>query len=201
MKLALSLLACFALACGGTEPAPKSSSASAWHASSPREANEARVRVDPAKPWSDAARAIAAGGCSDAVLVWGDSAVDASVHPRPVAIALGAGEPMLEGFLVCSADMKTFLELQTTNPRFKAGHGGSADLKWRAGQLWLRRRWSAADIALGRLAPPPEGVFQRGEALAAIVSCEDPAVAPAELVSAIARAPSVFVFAMFPLAP
>jgi hypothetical protein len=196
------LLVVLAVACGGggsSEPVSKTANDSSnWHASTVEGAT--RVRVDPQKSWKDAASAIAGNGaCADAVLVWGDLAVDASVHPRPVEIAIGDDAPTLSGFLICNADMEAVLKLQTMNPRFKAGHGGSADLKWRDGQLFLRRRWSAADIALGQLDPPPSDVFQRGEALAAIVSVDEASVQPAKLLPALARAPRVFVFAMFPL--
>lgn len=195
------LFVVLAVACGGAEPGSKTASGgsgnSNWHASTVEGAT--RVRVDPQKSWKDAASAIAGDGCADAVLVWGDLSVDASVHPRPVEIAVGDDKPVLSGFLICNADMEAFLKLQTLNPRIKAGHGGSADLKWREGQLFLRRRWSAADVALGQLDPPPSDVFQRGEALAAIVSVDEANVQPAKLLSAIARAPRVFVFAMWPL--
>jgi hypothetical protein len=185
------------LACGG-EPAPKTPPSN-WHASTIDPASALHVRVDPKKSWKDAAIAIVGDGCGDAVLVWGDLTVDASVHPRAIEVAVDDDKPVVSGFLVCNADMEAFLKLQTLNPRIKAGHGGSADLKWREGQLFMRRRWSAADIALGKLDPPPSDVFQRGEALAALVSCEDPSAPPAEVLSALSRAPRVFVFAMFPL--
>jgi hypothetical protein len=187
------------VACGGAEPASKTTNdaASNWHASTVERAT--RVRVDPQKTWKDAANAIAGDGCADAVLVWGDLTVDESVHPRAVEVAVGDDKPVLSGFLICNADMEAFLKLQTLNPRIKAGHGGSADLKWRDGQLFLRRRWSAADVALGQLDPPPGDVFQRGEALAAIVSVEEANVQPAKLLAALSRAPRVFVFAMWPL--
>ena len=190
-----------AVACGGAgsgETTAKTAAGSSnWHASTVEGAT--RVRIDPQKSWKEAANAIAGDGCADAVLVWGDLVVDASVHPRPVEIAIGDDKPVLSGFLICNADMEAFLKLQTLNPRIKAGHGGSADLKWREGQLFLRRRWSAVDIALGQLDPPPGDVFQRGEALAGIVSVEEAGVQPAKLFTALSRAPRVFVFAMFPL--
>ncbi len=199
MRFSLFGVLALAVACGGAEPGSKTagSTASNWHATNVDGAT--RVRVDPQKTWKDAANAIAGDGCADAVLVWGDLNVDASVHPRAVEVAVGDEKPVLSGFLICNADMEAFLKLQTVNPRIKAGHGGSADLKWREGQLFLRRRWSAADIALGQLDPPPGDVFQHGEALAAIVSVEEANVQPAKLLAALSRAPRVFVFAMWPL--
>ena len=191
------LLLLFSLACGGAEPAAKTTSTTSnWHPSPI--AGATPVHVDATKSWADAIAAISAFAGPDEVLVWGDLVVDASVPARAVAITVG-DDKVLEGYVLPESSMATFLKLQTMNPRFKAGHGGSADLKWRAGQLFLRRRWSAADVALGKLAPPPDGVFQRGEALAAIVSIEDPSAPTADVLAAIARAPRVFVFAMLPL--
>jgi len=155
------------------------------------------IRIDAGTTWKDAAAKIVGDMCPDAVLVWGDLLVEESVRPRAVVIDFDGGK--IKGWLVCNAYMEAFLKLQTTNPRFKAGHGGSGDLKWREGQLWLRRRWSAADIALGQLDPPPDGVFQHGEAIAGLVAVEDPNAKTAAMLSALARAPRVFVFAMFPL--
>ena len=190
----------FVLACGGAGTdggkTPETSNSS-WHPSTGDEASALTIRVDPNAAWKDAVTKIVGDMCADAVLVWGDLVVDESVHARTVVIDFDAGK--LKGWLVCNAYMETFLKLQTTNPRFKAGRGGSGDLKWREGQLWLRRRWSAADIALGQLDPPPEGVFQRGEAIAGIVAVEDPNPKTGSMLSALARAPRVFVFAMFPL--
>jgi hypothetical protein len=188
----------FLLACGGAQPvAQTSSSSSHWRPSTGDDASARTIRIGADVPWKDAVTQIIGDTCADAVLVWGDLVVDESVQPRAVVIDFDGGK--LRGWLVCNAYMETFLKLQTMNPRFKAGHGGSADLKWRDGKLWLRRRWSAADVALAQLDPPPEGVFQRGEALAALVAVDDPSPSPAALLRALARAPRVFVFAMFPL--
>ena len=189
------------LACGGAQGDAKTTSTSPsnsnWHPSTGDEGSALAIRIEPGTPWKDAATKIVGDTCADAVLVWGDLVVDESVRPRAVVIDFGAGK--IKGWLVCNAYMEAFLKLQTANPRFKAGHGGSGDLKWREGQLWLRRRWSAADIALGQLDPPPDGVFQRGEALAGLVAIQDPNPKTEALLSALARAPRVFVFAMFPL--
>lgn len=187
----------FALACGPsatTDAHPRSS----WKASSPSDASELVIRLDANKPWADAPAAIIGDMCPDAVLVWGDLIVDESVRPRAIAISIGDAK-VLSGFLICNAYMETFLKMQTANPRLKAGHGGTADVKWHDGQLFMRRRWSAADIALGTLSPPPSDVFQKGETLAAIASCDDPRAAPAEVLGALARVPNVFLFGMFPL--
>ena len=177
------------VACAQAGGAPKSAPA----------ASGARVRVEAREPWKDAATAILGDMCPDAVLVWGDVTVDDTLRPRAVDVAVGDAKPVLHGFLICNAFMEPFLRMQTSNPRLKAGHGGTADLKWRDGQLFMRRRWSAADIPLGKLDPPPNDVFQRGETLAAIVSVEDPNAPAGEVLAAIARAPRVFLFAMFPL--
>jgi len=190
------LLFFLSIACGA-EPAAKMTSAiSNWHPSPI--AGATPVHVDATQSWADAIAALSAFAGPNEVLVWGDLVVDSSVQARPVAITVG-DDKVIEGYVLAESSMETFLKLQTMNPRFKAGHGGSADLKWRAGQLFLRRRWSAADVALGQLAPPPEGVFQHGEALAAIVSVDEPKAPTADVLAAIARAPRVFVFAMLPL--
>jgi hypothetical protein len=189
------------VACGGVQGDAKTTSTSSpnsnWHPSTGDEGSALAIRIDPGTPWKDAATKILGDMCPDAVLVWGDLVVDESVHARSVLVEYDGGK--LKGWLVCSAYMEAFLKLQTMNPRIKAGHGGSGDLKWRDDQLWLRRRWSAADIALGQLDPPPENVFQRGEALAALVAVEAANPKTESMLSALARAPRVFVFAMFPL--
>jgi hypothetical protein len=189
------LLVVFALGCGEATPAqPKTGSN--WHPSTGDEASRLTIRIEESS-WKDAATKIIGDMCSDAVLVWGDLVVDESVRPRAVELAFDGGK--IDGFLVCGSSIEAFLKMQTANPRFKAGHGGSGDLKWREGQLHLRRRWSAADIALGQLDPPPEGVFQHGESLAGIVAIEDPSPKVGPMLSALSRAPRVFVFAMLPL--
>jgi hypothetical protein len=187
------------IACGGAQGDAKTTSASNsnWHPSTGDEGSALTIRIDPGTPWKDAATKIIGDMCPDAVLVWGDLVVDESVRPRAVVIQYDGGS--LKGWLVCSAYMEAFLKLQTMNPRIKAGHGGSGDLKWRDDQLWLRRRWSAADIALGQLDPPPEGVFQHGEALAALVAVEATNPKTETMLNALGRAPRAFVFAMFPL--
>ena len=185
------------VACGATQGDAKTGAKSNWHPSTGDEGSALGIRIDPGTPWKDAATKIIGDMCADAVLVWGDLVVDESVRPRNVIVQFDGGK--IAGWLVCNSYMEAFLKLQTMNPRFKAGHGGSGDLKWREGQLWLRRRWSAADIALGQLDPPPDGVFQHGEALAAIIAIEDPNPKTEAMLSALARAPRVFVFAMFPL--
>ena len=196
MRLAAFVL--FVAGCAGSSPAgkPTTEAPVAWTASTPDGARD--VRIDATESFREATTAILGDACVDAVLVWGDVAVEPALEAKPVAIDVG-GTRVLAGYLVCGAHMEDFLRLQTRNPRLKAGHGGSADLKWRDGQLWLRRRWSAVDVALGQLAPPPSDVFQRGETLAAIVSCEDAAAPAARVLPAIARAPRVFLFAMLPL--
>ena len=193
-------LLAFVMGCagaGGGDAKTTSSASSNWHPSTGDEGSALAIRIDKGTTWKDAAAKIVGDMCADAVLVWGDLVVDESVHARTVVIDFDGGK--LKGWLVCNSYMEAFLKLQTMNPRIKAGHGGSGDLKWRDGQLWLRRRWSAADIALGQLDPPPEGVFQHGEALAGLVAVLDPNPKTEAMLSALARAPRVFVFAMFPL--
>lgn len=184
---AVSLL----VACGGAGTGGAAKSAAPG--------NAAKIRVEAGEPWKDAATAILGDACPDAVLVWGDVKTDDTLRPRAVDVSVDDAKPVLHGFLICNALMEPFLRMQTSNPRLEAGHGGTADLKWRDGQLFMRRRWSAADIPLGKLDPPPSDVFQRGETLAAIVSVEDPNAPAGEVLAAIARAPRVFLFAMFPL--
>jgi len=184
------------VACGAGSPDAKTTPSN-WHPSTGDEGSALTIRIVPGTTWKDATSKIVGDMCADAVLVWGDLVVDESVRPRTVVVDFDGGK--LKGWLICTAYMEAFLKLQTMNPRFKAGHGGSGDLKWREGQLWLRRRWSAADVALGQLDPPPEGVFQHGEAIAGIVMLEDPSPKTEAILSALARAPRVFVFAMLPL--
>jgi hypothetical protein len=159
----------------------------------------ARVRVEPLATCADAQKTIAAGGCPDAVLVWGDVRVDADVHPREVEVSLGDAKPLIHGYLVCKTYMETVLRLQAKQPRFKGRQGGSADVTWHDGQLFMRRRWSAADVALGTLDPPPKDVFGPDDALAAISSCADTGAVAEQVLPAMARLPTVFVFAMLPL--
>ncbi len=202
MRATLAAIACLLVSCGAA-PAPQelaspvARATADWHPSQVDAAKARRVALGASTTVREAQRAIIGSACSDAVLVWGDLVVDASAPA--VAIALGDGAAVLSGFLVCEHEMEPFLRAQRDNPRLRAGHGGSADLKWRDGELLLRRKWSAGDAHLGTLAPAPEGVFQKGETLAAIFSCDDAKAKLPDVLAAIARAPGVFVFAMYPL--
>lgn len=202
MRASTTFAIAFVVACGTTTGASSTSPNEArtdWGASTVSDASATHVTIDPQKPWKDATAAIAGDACPDATLVWGDLRVEEELHARAVSISIGDAKPVIRGYLICTASMEAFLKLQTLNPRIKAGHGGSADLKWRDGQLFMRRRWSAADIPLGRLSPPPSDVFQKGEALAAITSSDDPSAPPADVLTALSHAPTVFVFGMLPL--
>ena len=202
MTAMMAVMAGMATACGvgpKVDSAPPSPTATSgqWLRSEVDASKAVRVTLGASTFLREAQRAIAGSACPDAVLVWGDLVVDAAAPS--VTIALAGAAATLSGFLICERDIELFLRAQRANPRLRSGHGGSADLKWRDGELLLRRKWSLGDAHLGTLATAPEGVFQKGEALAAIFSCEDPKAKLGEVLPAIARAPSVFVFAMYPL--
>ncbi len=146
---------------------------------------------------ADVATKLLVGECADAMLVWGDVSVAAELG-KPVSIH--APSRSLDGYLVCQAtSAEEFLRKQAKNPRMLGGHGGTANVHYRDGQLRMVRRWSAGEIALGDLSTVPEGVFQKGEALAALVELDaDKAAAPL-VVPMLANLPKAFVFAMWPL--
>ena len=184
-------------ACGGNaQPAGTaevSSAKSDWH---PSETTRAvHIDIDRRSTLHDAQLKIIHDACQDAVLVWGD----VRVEPGTRAVEVAVGGTTLRGFLVCESGIEEFLKAQLGNPRLKPGHGGSADLQWRDGQLYMHRRWSAAQIPLGKLSPPPSDVFQKDEALAAIFTCEDAAAPVTDVFDALSRVPKVFLFGMYVL--
>jgi hypothetical protein len=146
---------------------------------------------------ADVATKLLEGECADAMLVWGDVSVDGDLGK---AVSVHGGAKSLDGFLVCQAtNAETFLRKQAKNPRMLGGHGGTANVHWRDGQLRMVRRWSAGEIALGDLSTVPDGVFQKGEALAALVELDADKLAAKSTLSALANLPKAFVFAMWPL--
>lgn len=174
--------------------AETTASKSDWSATKP-EHGARKVSVESSMTMREAKGRIRGDACFDAVLVWGDVKADASAPVVEVTTKDGAS---LSGFLVCAREMDQFLHTQLENPRFKQGHGGSSEVKWRDGAL-VMRRWTGAEVSLGTLSPVPEGVFQKGEARAALVSVEDAAKA-SDVLAVLARVPTVFVFGMLELA-
>lgn len=153
-------------------------------------ATPTRVEVDPKGLWRDAVPKLLEGGsCQNAVLVWGSVKVDASMKARPVQVAAGAAK--LDGFLLCSDDMTSFLVAQRNNPRFKPSGGGTVPVKWHDGQLFMRRPFSAEDTPVSAAAPNSEGV-------AAIFS-SDETTPVGDFLGPVAKLPEVFVFAMLPI--
>ena len=200
MKRWLASIALSIVACGGSPPpveAPTAAvSTSGWRASSTAERSLLTITVPAGTSVRDALPKLAAGGtCFDPMLVWGD--LKAPDDSRPIEIHFDGG--VLAGFLICEHDSEAFLRLQVGNPKLKAGHGGSADLTWRDGQLFLKRRWGAGEAMLERLDPPPDNVFQKGEVLAALFYCKDPNSLAKDVFTALARVPKVFLFGMYPL--
>jgi hypothetical protein len=154
------------------------------------------VHVDDDATLAKVSEKLLVGQCADAMLVWGEVHVDADVG-KPVRLEIGS-RPALEGFLVCQSGAETFLKAQTMNPRIKAGRSGTADVRFRDGQLVMRRRWSAGDVLLGDMSTVPPDVFQKGEALAALLDADEKTRASV-LVPMMVNLPKAFVFAMWPL--
>ncbi len=201
-RLFLAAIAITLAACGHTEKPANAvtlagGSGPEWHPSSTATASLFTVRLDAKSTVKDAQKKIVSDMCASAVLVWGD--LKATDRARAINIAIGDGPVVIDGFLICESDMESFLKLQLDNPKLKAGHGGSADLTWRAGQLFLKRKWSAGEVQLARLSPPPDNVFQKGEVLAALFSCQEPTALMADVLDALSRVPKVFLFGMYPL--
>jgi hypothetical protein len=164
------------------------------------------VHVSGEVPVADVGRAMAASAsqgnvpCYKAVFVWGS--LRAMEEARPMRVS--AGGASLAGFVVCEEGLPQFLAAQKDNPRLVGAHGGSADLRWGDGQLYLRRSWSgSAEAALGDLSADTSSVLQKGELLAAVFdphSVKADATGTAEAVVAVmARVPKFFLFGMWPL--
>jgi hypothetical protein len=189
-----------AAACGGggatgagvTQPA--SFETATWHPAKVDTSRARRVKVDAATSMRAATSAIAASECVDAVLVWGDYVLPG---PAPEVVVELPGAT-IAGHLQCERAVESFLRAQRDNPRMGGGHGGSADLRWRDGAFFLKRAWAPAEAPLGLLAPYPDDVLQPHEALAAIVTCDDPAAPAAKVLGALAHVPERFVFGMLP---
>ncbi|CAN5445868.1 hypothetical protein BH09MYX1_BH09MYX1_04470 [soil metagenome] len=203
MKLAaLAFVAILVAACDGCHPADapagdapaaSASTSSDFKATSP---NGPRVVVaTDTMTLAELTTKALVGECADAMLVWGDVSVDDTTGK---AIRIEAGGKGIDGYLVCQANAETFLRKQAKNPRM-AGRGGTATVHFRDGQLRMIRRWSAGEVALGDLSTLPEGVFQKGEALAALVELDDGKLEASLIVPMLANIPKAFVFGMWPL--
>lgn len=188
------------LACGRTDTTAPSGApsagpvdGSAFVATAPRAPTV--VHVDDDATLAKVSEKLLVGQCADAMLVWGEVHVDADVGK---AVRVEVGARALDGFLVCQSNAETFLKAQTLNPRIKAGRSGSADVRFQDGQLVMRRRWSAGDVPLGDMSAVPKDVFQKDEALAALLAVDDKQRASV-LVPMMVNLPKAFVFAMWPL--
>lgn len=195
-------LLCLGLvACGRAEttaktvdPSSDATDGSAFVATAPKAPTV--VHADDDATLGKVAEKLLAGQCADAMLVWGEVHVDTDVG-KAVRLEVGS-RPALEGFLVCQSSAETFLKAQTLNPRIKAGRSGTADVRFRDGQLIMHRRWSAGDALLGDMSTLPPDVFQKGEALAALLDVDEKTRASV-LVPMMVNLPKGFIFAMWPL--
>ena len=194
-----TLLLCLLVACGRAETtaptgAPSAATmGSAFVATAPK--GPTVVHVDADTTLGKVSEKLLIGQCGDAMLVWGEVHVDADVGK---AVRVEVGSSALEGFLVCQSNAETFLKAQTQNPRIKAGRSGTADVRFRDGQLVMRRRWSAGDAVLGDMSTLPPDVFQKGEALAALLDVDEKTRASV-IVPMMVNLPKGFIFAMWPL--
>ena len=194
------ILACsIAIGCGGKpaeRPVPPPIDPN-WHSSSTNERSTLTVTLHPSMSMRDAMPKLANPSCMmGSIFVWGD--LQATETARPTIVKFGSTS--IEGFVICERESETFLKMQLANPRLKAGHGGAADLLWHSGQLFMRRHWgNPVEIPLARLDPPPDGVFQNGEMLAALFTCQDGNSLAVDVFEALKRVPSVFLFGMFQL--
>ncbi len=196
-KLAVALL--LLAACGPAAPPPPAPPATApsWKPNGHEGDAVRRVSLRPGGTVREAAADIGQGECPDAVFVWGDVNADRAIT-RPVILSVGTAE-LVKGFILCERDMTAFLRAQTQNPRLKAGHGGTADLRYAEGQLVMHRRWSAGLIPMGDMSTIPDGVFQKGEVLAALIEVEHLSDPAATLLRALPNVPKAFLFGMWPL--
>ncbi len=193
--VAIMIAACHPSGTPGDGPAASSSIKTDYKPTTPTAPRV--VEVTGAMTLADVSTKLLSGECADAMLVWGDVSVDAELG-KPIRIK--SGSVTLDGYLICQATgAETFLRKQAKNPRMLAGHGGTANVHYRDGQLRMVRRWSAGEIALGDMSTVPEGVFQKGEALAALVELEADKAAGGLLVPMFANLAKAFVFAMWPL--
>lgn len=196
------LLSCVLLAaCARAETTAKTGATSsdaadgsAFVGTAPKDATV--VHVDDDVTLAKVSEKLLVGQCGDAMLVWGEVHVDAGVG-KPVRLEVGS-RPPLDGFLVCQSNAETFLKAQTLNPRIKAGRSGTASVRFRDGQLVMLRRWSAGEALLGDMSTLPPDVFQKGEALAAMVEIDDKTRASV-VVPMMVNLPKGFIFAMWPL--
>lgn len=202
MKRALGVVFSLVAACNGCHPAESGEA--------PAASSSIKTDYKPTKPTaprvveatekmmaSDLGQKLLEGECADAMLVWGDVQVDGDLG-KPVSVH--AGKTVIDGYLVCQGtNAEPFLRKQRQNPRMLGGHGGTASIHFRDGQLRMVRRWSAGEVPLGDLSTVPEGVFQKGEALAALVEIEADKAAALTVLPMLANLPKAFVFAMWPL--
>lgn len=201
-RTALFVAAVLVAACNGCHPADAPTDAPAGSSSvksdfKPTTPTGPRVvTATDAMTLADLANKALEGQCPDAMLVWGDLSVDAALG-KPIRVE--AGGKGIDGWLVCQANAEAFLRAQAKNPKMMTGHGGTANVHFRDGQLRMVRRWSAGEVALGDLSTVPEGVFQKGEALAALVELDADKVKASLLIPMLANVPKAFVFGMWPL--
>jgi hypothetical protein len=163
------------------------------------------VRLAGGASIADAARAMGDGmrrgnvPCYKAIFVWGG--LHAMGEARPMQVAVGGAS--ISGFVLCEENLPEFLAAQKDNPRLAGKRGGSSDLRWADGQLYMRRSWGNGEAPLGDLSADESTVLQKGELLAAVfdpLAARSDATAGAEvIVAALSRVPKFFLFGMWPL--
>jgi hypothetical protein len=137
--------------------------------------------------------------CYKGVFVWGS--LRGMAEARPMQVSVGGAS--IAGFVVCEEKLADFLAAQKENPRLVGGRGGSCDLRWGDGQLYMRRSWGNGEAPMGDLSSDENAVLQKGELLAAVfdpLAAKADATARAEVVAlALSRVPKFFLFGMWPL--
>jgi hypothetical protein len=131
-----------------------------------------------------------------ALFVWGS--LRGVQQARPMHVS--AGGASVSGYVVCEENLPGFLATQKENPRLAGARGGSCDLRWADGQLYMRRSWGNGEAPLGDLAADTSEVLQKGELLAAVFDTKSDATGSAEVVvRALSRVPKFFLFGMWAL--
>lgn len=195
-------------ACASEPPPPPKAAlvpppSQGWSSTPTSSPHALAVSVEPSAPLSEVARAMSAKAqtdlsCVSAVFVWGDVRVDAET----ARMTLKSGGTTLDGWLVCETQMEPLLVAQRANPRLKAAHGGSAELRYDGSRLLLRRKWTPGEAPLGMLEGDVSDVLQKGELLAVVFDAGRPESARAPsgpVVAALGRVPAHFLFGMWPL--